>query len=251
MSKEVSLSCGSNPELYEFDGLHNLLCWGKDSAFPELSSAWNRTINGSELAKQDTELAYLLSKCIFFDGASHGFGPYSSYSELQVYGYRLILGKKYDDIYPADVVPEAPLPGFTPSETPKTYCSINLPLALLESDDESERDLLFKVLETSGGNHGTGGNVAQLGDGMDSVSPTERRSGQSGMSIQGTIDKYGGRILNDYLAAVYKYTSDDVDGFPGFSEYNHFCSEASTVSKTNWTVVMDLVVRPNVLVYKN
>ena len=112
-------------------------------------------------------------------------------------------------------------------------------MALLESDDEAERELLFKVLGTTGaGQHTTGGNVARLGDGMDSVSPSEQRSGQSSVFIQGAIDKYGDSILNDYLAAVYKY-SDDVTGFPGFYEYNHFCSEASTVSKTNWTESCD------------
>ena len=226
---------------FKFDFATNLMCWGAESAFLELSSAWNQTINGSELAKQDTELADLLSKYIVFDMSSFGFGPFSSYGELVKSAFKTRYGDKYDDIFPADVVPEAPLPGFTPPKTPKTYCSINLPLALLESDDESERELLFKMLETNigGGEHTMGGYVAQLGDGMDSVSPTERSSGQSSIDIQSTIGKYGDSILNDYLAAVYKYTSDDADGFPGFSEYNHMCSEALTVSKANWTESCD------------
>jgi len=239
VSKETSLSCGANPASYEFDGAGSLLCWGTESAFPEILSAWNRTINDSELAKKDPELADLLSKCIFFDAASYGLGPVLSYAEVQISATRLIFGKKYDDLYPTDAIPDTPLAGFTPPTIPKAYSSINLPLALLESDDESERELLFKVLETSGGNHGTGGNLARLGDGMDSVSPSERRSGQSSVFLQSTIDKYGDDILNDYLAAVYKYTSDEVDGFPGFSEYNHMCSEYSTVSKTNWTESCD------------
>lgn len=129
-----------------------------------------------------------------------------------------------------------------------TYCSINLPLALFQSDGKSERELLFKVLETSSDEHSTGGNVARLSDGMDSVSPTERSSGQSS-----SIVKYGESILNDYLAAVYKYTGDDVTGFPGFSEYNHFCSEPSTVSKANWTVSCDpkKMMTMSVSVYRN
>lgn len=240
VSKEISLSCGFPATMFSFAGVTNLLCWGTESAFPEMSSAWNRTINGSELAKQDPELADLLSsKYIVFDMSSFGFGPYSNYGEYDIPFTKAIFGKSYDDIFPTGVVPDYPLPNFTPSKTPKTYCSINLPLALLESDDDSERELLFKVLETSGGEHTTGGYVARLGDGMDSVSPSERSSGQSSIGIQSTIDKYGDDILNDYLAAVYKYTSDDVDGFPGFSELNHFCSEASTVSKTNWTESCD------------
>jgi len=241
VSKEISLSCGFPATMFSFAGVTNLLCWGTESAFPEMSSAWNRTINGSELAKQDPELADLLSsKYIVFDMSSFGFGPYSNYGEYDIPFTKAIFGKSYDDIFPTTgVVPDYPLPNFTPSKTPKTYCSINLPLALLESDDDSERELLFKVLEISGGEHTTGGYVARLGDGMDSVSPSERSSGQSSIGIQSTIDKYGDDILNDYLAAVYKYTSDDVDGFPGFSELNHFCSEASIVSKTNWTESCD------------
>ena len=241
MSKETSLSCGSPSTNFQFDGITQMFCWGNESAFSEISSAWNRTIYGSELAKQDPELADLLSsKHIVFNKyiTSFGDGPFTSWGEIQIDMYKSSFGKSYDDIFPANAIPDYPLPNYTPDEVPKTYCSINLPLALLESDDEAERELLFKVLDTVGGGHTTGGNVARLGDGMDSVSPSERRSGQSGVFIQGAIDKYGDSILNDYLAAVYKY-SDDVTGFPGFSEYNHFCSEASTVSKTNWTESCD------------
>ena len=242
VSKETSLSCGYPSTNFQFYYMTDMACWGNKSAFSEISSAWNRTINGSELAKQDPELADLLSKHIVFDKhiTSFGDGPFTSFGEFEIYAYKSQLhnGKSYDDIFPANAIPDDPLPMLTPEKVPKTYCSINLPLALLESDDEAERELLFKVLDSVEGEHTTGGNVARLGDGMDSVSPSERRSGQSSISIQPAIDKYGDSILNDYLAAVYKY-SDDVTGFPGFSEYNHFCSEASTVSKTNWTESCD------------
>ena len=104
-----------------------------------------------------------------------------------------------------------------------TYCVVNLPLALLQSDDGAERDMLFKILNVVGATYNWG-NVPFLSDGMDAVSPTERISGQSSTALQGAIDKYGGSILNEYLTAMYKYVGDDVKGFPGFSEYSFVCS---------------------------
>jgi len=119
------------------------------------------------------------------------------------------------------------------------FCSINLPLALLQSDNEAERSMLFKILDAveDEAGHVTGGNVAKLGDGMNSVSPTVRSSGHASLCFKKAIEKYGNSILTEYLTAVYKYA--DTDHFPGFYEYNHFCSDASSVTKGNWTKTCD------------
>ena len=238
VSKEMSLSCGGPATFFMFEQATFIGCWGTEEVYPEITSAWKRTVKDTELAKTDPELANLLSNYITFDGASFGQGPYSSYGELS-----LDLHKKsypnYDKLFPPDVIPDDPFPTLTPDRTVGTYCSVNLPLALLQSDDGAERDMLFKILNVVGGEHTTGGNVPFLSDGMDAVSPTERRSGQSSTALQGAIDKYGESILHEYLTAVYKYVGDDVKGFPGFSEYNHMCAQASTVSKANWTQSCD------------
>ena len=145
------------------------------------------------------------------------------------------------DAYPADVVPDIPLPmssGLVDKQI-GSHCSINLPLALLQTDDEAEREMLYKILSTVGGEHTTGGNVAQLSDGMDAVPFTERNSGQSSISFQAAIDLHGESLLTDYLTAVYKYSEGEIDGFPGFYEYNHICPDASTPSKADWTKSCD------------
>ena len=37
-------------------------CWGTEEVYPEITSAWKRTVKDTELAKTDPELANLLSK---------------------------------------------------------------------------------------------------------------------------------------------------------------------------------------------
>ena len=70
---------------------------------------------------------------------------------------------------------------------------------------------------------------------MDSIPPSERVSGQSSLSIQPAIDAHD--ILSDLLSSVYEHT--DVDGFPGYYEYNHICPDAKTPLRSDWTKECD------------
>jgi len=206
-------------------------CWGEAPALPAITSAWKRSIAATNLAKADEELAQLVGNWTFLDMSSIG-SPFKSYPDV----WKSILTSGMEGAYPEGVVPDYPLPmsNGLPGKQIGSHCSIILPLALLQTNDEAEREMLRKILGTVSGQHTTGGNVAQLSDGMDAVPFTERNSGQSSMEIQPAIDLHGESLLTDYLTAVYKYSEGGVDGFPGFYEYNHICSDAQTTSKADW-----------------
>lgn len=231
ISDDASIHCGSPALNYQTTSIASINCVSKNSFWPEISSAWNQTVHGTKLAARDPELANLLSKYLISDGESAGIGPFSGWADLM----KKELGDHQNNIYPPGVVPDSPLPSPVPDRKIGTYCSINLPLGLLQSDDEDERELVFKVLDVAGGEHVTGGNVAKASDGMTAVPPSERISGQSSVYFQSAIDHYGDDILSDVLSAVYKYASDPHGTFPGFSEYNHLCADAKTPSKADWT----------------
>jgi len=241
VSNDASVSCGSAAMHYQFTAADAFYCWGEDEMFPIISSAWKQTVQSTELAETNPELAQLLSKYLFFDmmAPTSPFEHVTGYGGWQKQWYQFIYPNN-DDIFPVDVVPDVPLPALLPSKQIGTFCSVNIPLGLLQSDEEAERDLVFKILDEVSGQHVTGGNVAVAGDGMTAVSPSERLSGQSSVSLQGAIDKYGDDILADYLNAVYKYVGvDDLQSFPGFYEYNHICSDASTPSNSDWAKSCD------------
>lgn len=238
ISDEISIHCGSPALSYQTTAIAFFLCAGEESFWPEISAAWNKTVYGTDFAEKDQELANLVSDHFFTDLESHGYGPFDSWGDYQKTMSQNFLGASYKDIYPIDVVPDSPLPAPVPDKVMGTYCSVNLPLGLLKSDDESERELVFKILDVAGGEHTTGGMVAKASDGMTAVSPSERISGQSSISFQPIINHYEDDVLSDFLSAVYKYAgeSEDSDGaFPGFYEYNHICSDAKTPSKADWT----------------
>jgi hypothetical protein len=236
LSKADSLSCGGPQTMFMYKTANLLSCWGEAPALPAISSAWKRSIAATNLAKSDEELGELVGDWTFLDASSFG-SPFKSYPDFVKFAGRISL----EGVYPADVVPDSPLPmshGLSEKQI-GSYCSINLPLALLQTNDEAERVMLHKILSTVGGEHTTGGNVAQLSDGMDAVPFTERNSGQSSISFQAAIDLHGESLLTDYLTAVYTYSEGEIDGFPGFYEYNHICPDAPTPSKADWTKSCD------------
>lgn len=239
ISDEISIHCGSPALGYQATSAALFVCVGEESFWPEISSAWNKTVYETVFAEKDQELAKLFSEHFFIDLESYGLGPFDSWGDYMKSTGQLLYGASYKDIFPLGVVPDAPLPAPVPDKTMGTYCSVNLPLGLLKSDDESERELVFKILDVAGGEHTTGGMVAKASDGMTAVSPSERISGQSSIGFQPVIDHYEDDVLGDFLSAVYKYAGESEEGsdgaFPGFYEYNHICSDAKTPSKADWT----------------
>jgi len=112
VSEEASFSCGQAGMNYQFIGYGVLYCISAESVFPEITAAWERTIKGTQLAKEDTELAHLLSKVVIRVGESIGFGPYSSYADfIGDFLRKVEYPGTYNDIFPDDVIPDAPLPG--------------------------------------------------------------------------------------------------------------------------------------------
>ena len=101
--------------------------------------------------------------------------------------------------------------------------------------------MLHKILSTVGGEHTTGGNVAQLSDGMDAVPFTPNATEANLVYHFRPQSIFTARVYwqTMYLTAVYKYSEGEIDGFPGFYEYNHICPDASTPSKADWTKSCD------------
>ena len=99
------------------------------------------------MASNDEELAGLLKDYMFF-----GIGTFKSYSEM-------VKTDIDQNVFPPNAVPDAPLPMFIPSKLYNQFCSFNLPLGLLQSNEEGDRDLVYKVLSSGTGGHVTGGLV--------------------------------------------------------------------------------------------
>ena len=131
--------------------------WGDGDFIAEGSSAWNRTVDSSTFGNGDPALADLIKSYVFWAFPSTSQSS-KSYSELTKSSFKLAM-PNYDDVFPPNVVPDSPLPGFAPSKGFGAFCSFNLPLSLLQSSDEEDRELVFKVLSSGTGGHVTGGLV--------------------------------------------------------------------------------------------
>ena len=227
ITSDFSNHCGS-PELsFQANAMGTLFCWTEEDAFGVILAAWHLTVDASDIASEDEELGRLLKDYTFISLPT----TYKSYSDLA----KSNMPPNHDEVFPPNVVPDSPLPGFYAGKAYNNFCSFNLPLGLLQSDVEEDRDLVYKTLSSGTAGHVTGGLVQITGDGMDSVSPSERVSGQSSLSIEAAI--YTHDILSDLLNSVYKHT--DADGFPGYYEYNHICPDAKTPSRSDWTKECD------------
>ncbi len=198
-----------------FEGQGSLLHWGDGDALDTILPAWHQTVDSADLG--DEELAEALKTSLF---ASLPIS-FKSYGDAALAGVQ-----PDDDVFPPGKVPDNPLPLYVAGKGYDSFCSFNLPLALLQSSDEADRDLVFKVLGSGTGGHVTGGLVAKTGDGMDAVSPSERVSGQSSLSIEPALATYGKDVLVDLLNAVYKSTDSDGDdaSFPGYYGKSTLCA---------------------------